>query len=305
MNDYLSFGLGVIAAGLGGEAFVRGSVGLARSLRVSPAIIGATVAAFGTSSPELSVGISSSLAGAPQVSFGDAMGSNILNVAVILGIALLIGGICNPRGNLRNMIAALLIPLITIGLTLDGTLSRGDGIVLLLLFLTWFADVTFEARRQRRAAVVPESEKGWRALLYSAAGLALLAVAGYLIVRGATGIAVSLGLGTFFIGAVIVAAATSVPELATTITSKLRGHDEIGLNTILGSNIFNGLLIVGTVAVISPARVARPDAFTTLGFGFASVVALIPSRGGSIPRWRGFILLALYAAYVVLTAAEA
>jgi len=300
MNDYVALILGVVCAGIGGEFFVRGAVGLAHWARVSPGIIGATVVAFATSSPELTVAINAALAGRPQISFGDALGSNVVNVALILAIALLISGIQCPRNSIkRDFPVALLVPVIIGVLFLDGVLSRIDGLLLLGMFLAWLIAVTIEARKQRSAAEkVLGERRGWLAIILSAVGLVLLVAAGRLIVAGAKGIAISFGVDEFVIGAVIVAVGTSVPELATTVVAKLRGHDELGLGTILGSNIFNGLLIVPVAAVISPISVDLRKVAVALVFGLLAVVFTFPTRRGFIERRRGVLLLVLYAVYL-------
>ena len=153
MNDYLALILGVGCAGIGGELFVRGAVGLAFWARISPGIIGATVVAFATSSPELSVSINAALAGKPQIGLGDALGSNVVNVALILALALLISGIQSPRDSIkRDFPVALLIPIITGVLFLDGELSRLDGLLMLGMFIAWLVAAVIEARKQRSAA---------------------------------------------------------------------------------------------------------------------------------------------------------
>ena len=237
MNDYLALALGVAAAGAGGELFVRGAVGLARSARVSPGIIGATVAAFATSSPELAVSTSAALAGNPRIALGDALGSNIVNVALILGLAALVSRIHYSGDAVRRDFAvALLAPVIIGVLVFDGGLSKVDGSLLIAVFLAWLTLVVIEARKQRSATgVVPGSNAAGSTILLCLAGLALLAVAGHLVVTGAKGLALSFGIDEFVVGATIVAVGTSVPELATAITAKLRGHDELGLGTILAA----------------------------------------------------------------------
>lgn len=300
MNQYLAFALGVVFAGVGGELFVRGTVGLAHWARVSPGIIGATVAAFATSSPELSVSVSSAMAGQPQIALGDSLGSNVVNVVLILALALVISGIQSPRGSLkRDFPVALLVPILTGVLFLDGELSRVDGFLMLGLFAIWIAATVVEARRQRSAAdeVLGEHNK-WLVGVSCAGGFAFLVAAGKLIVMGAKGIAVSFGIDEFIIGATIVAVGTSVPELATTIVAKLRGHDEVSLGTILGSNIFNGLFIIAVAAVIHPIAVAWREVAVALVFGLLAVVCSYPPRSGFIERRRGVLLLSLYASYL-------
>ena len=300
MYDYLALILGVVCAGIGGELFVRGAVGVAQWARISPGIVGATVAAFATSSPELSVSVNAALAGEPQIALGDALGSNVLNVALILGVALAISGIQCPRDSVkRDFPVALLIPAITGVLFLDGELSRFDGALLLGMFAVWLVATVIEARRQRSAAErVLGEQRGRLAALYCLAGLAFLVAAGRLIVAGAGGIARAHDIDEFIVGALIVAVGTSVPELATTIISKLRGHDEVGLGTILGSNIFNGIFIIGVAAVSHPITAAWREVAVTLAFGLLALAFSYPAANGRIERRRGALLLVLYAAYL-------
>jgi cation:H+ antiporter len=301
MTPWLALLIGVACAGVGGELFVRGAVGLATWARVSAGIIGATVAAFATSSPELSVAIGSSVAGQPEISLGDAVGSNVVNVGLILGLALCISGIQAPRPSVRrDFPVALLAPVILGVLSLDGMISRVDGILLLTLFVGWLITVAIAARRERSASgkILGAPNIG-RALLAIVVGLGFLVGSGHFIVTGARGIAVAFGIPEFIIGATVVAVGTSMPELATSIISKLRGHDEIGLGTILGSNIFNGFFIVGVAAVICPIRVEIRPVATALILGLATTALTFPPNGGFIERRRGVMLVALYAIYVV------
>lgn len=300
MNDYLTLFLGVVCAGLGGELFVRGAVGLAHWARISPGIIGATVAAFATSSPELSVSLSAALAGNPDIALGDALGSNVVNVSLILALALVVSGIQSPRDSIkRDFPVAVLVPVFTGLLFLDGVLSRIDGLLLLAMFFAWIVAAVLEARRQRSAAqkVLGEPQRG-RVALSCLGGLALLVAAGSLIVEGARGIAVAFGVGEFLIGATVVAIGTSAPELATTVISKLRGHDEIGLGTILGSNIFNGLFVISVAAIIHPIVVPWEQVATALAFGLVTLVVVYPPRTGFIERRRGVLLLVLYVGWL-------
>lgn len=302
MSDYTALIIGVVCAAIGGELFVRGSVGLAYWARISPGIVGATIAAFATSSPELSVAINSALAGDPAISLGDALGSNVVNVAFVLAAALVISGIQTPRDSIkRDFPAALVIPVLTGILFLDGELSRLDGFLLLGMFLAWLAAAVNEVRNQRRAAEkVPCGKRVWPAVLSCLAGLGFLVAAGKLIVTGARGLAVAFGIDEFIIGAVIVAVGTSVPELATVVVSKLRGHDEVGLGTILGSNIFNGVFIIAVAAIIHPITAPWREVALTLAFGLAALLLAYPSRGGFIGRGRGVLLLVLYGLYLAV-----
>jgi len=301
VSPYLLLLIGVACAGIGGELFVRGLVGIAKWARLSAAIIGTTIAAFATSSPETSVAIGAATSGRPEISLGDALGSNVVNVALILGMALCISAIHSPRSSVkRDFPVALLLPLAIAVLGMDGTLSRLDGGLLLGMFCTWLGFVIRQARAERQAApAAAESVPVRRILLQAAAGLGFLIGSGYFIVAGARGVALAFGVPEFVIGATVVAVGTSMPELATTLIAKLRGHDEIGLGTILGSNIFNALFIVGLAATIHPVQVDRSAVGITLAFGAITTLATFPNRQALIGRGRGIVLLVLYAIYVV------
>jgi cation:H+ antiporter len=282
VESYFSLLIGVACAAAGGEFFVKGAVGLAQWARVSPGIVGVTVAAFATSSPELSVSVNAALAGTPEIALGDALGSNVVNVALILGSAIAIAGFRSPRDALRrDFPVALVVPLVTAVMAFDGVLSRLEGLVLFAGFLVWLTAAVSEARRQRRAATADAAHPGHARS-----------------VPCARGIAKSYGLDEFVIGATVVAVGTSVPELATTIMAKLRGHDEVGLGTILGSNLFNGLFIVSVAAMIHPIPVVSNEVFVALAFGVVALALTLPARDGRIGRRRGALLLLLYAGYL-------
>jgi cation:H+ antiporter len=277
-------------------------VGLAKWARVPAGIIGATIAAFATSSPELAVSVSASLAGEPHIALGDALGSNVVNIALILGIALSISAIRAPRDSIRrDFPVAIIAPVLTAILAFDGKLSRIDGLIMLAVFAAWLAAVVVEVRKQRSKAEQILGEKNrLRIILSVTGGLALLILSGRMIVIGAKAIALSFGLEEFVIGATVVAIGTSMPELATVIISRIRGHEEIGLGTILGSNIFNSFWIVSIATIISPmADLPLREIGVGLGFGVITAAFAFPARSGVIGRARGAILIVLYVAYVV------
>lgn len=300
--DFLVLVGGLACAALGGELFVRGAVGLAEASRIPAGIIGATVAAFGTSSPEISVAINSALSGRPQLALGDALGSNVVNVGLVLGLMLLVGPVRVGGGTIRRDIAAaLVVPLATAGLAVDGGISRADATLLVCVFSVWLVATVLAARRERSAAAEVLGEHSFRrAIPVAAVGLVLLVLAGRLIVSGAKGIGAELGLNAFVVGVVFVAVGTSVPELATAVISRVRGHEEIGLGTVLGSNIFNGALIVPIAAFIAPIDVDWGEIAISLAFGVAVVVAVLPFPSALIGRRRGLLLLSMYASSVVV-----
>lgn len=301
LNDLQALAGGVLMAGLGGEFFLRGVVGLARRLRVSAGVIATTIAAFATSSPEFAVAVTSARAGEPEISLGDAVGSNVVNVALILGLALLVAPVaCTRSAVARELGTALGLPVILGALAWDGQLSRGDGLLLLALFGCWLTAVVRQALAQRRNATPLPPERNFPlAVAAGIAGLACLLAGGHLIVGGAHGIALEFGIPEFVIGATLVALGTSVPELATAVLAQLRGHQEIGLGTILGSNIFNGFAIVGVTALIHPISTGDPQVSVALGAGALTVAIVLPSGTGVISRGRGVLLLAAYGVYVL------
>lgn len=293
---------GVLAAAGGGELFVRGTVGGAARARVAPGIIAATVAAFATSSPELSVAVNSATAGRPEISLGDVLGSNVVNVGLVLAIGILMGGLRPRRRDMRRDIPpALGAPLLILVLGFDGRLSRFDAAILLASFAGWLIFTIVQAARERSAiAEVAADETGWRIIRDGVLGLVLLIVAGRLIVLAASDFGEILGWDTFTVGAVLVAIATSVPELATVVMARLRGHDEVSAGTVLGSNIFNGLLVVGVAAAISPIPIIWDEFRLTVVAGIATVVLIIPGRSGRLAPPRALALLAVYVAYVIV-----
>ena len=305
LQNYLALLGGIVCAGLGGELFVRAAVGLGRAMRVSVSIIGSTIAAFATSSPELSVAVTAALAKQPQIALGDALGSNVVNIALILGLALVISPIQSPRESVRrDFPVALAAPIITALLAIDGTLSRIDGLVLLSGFTAWLVAVILQARRERNVADAAGTPGAWRPALQGVAGLLLLLAAGRLFVSGATGIAQSFGISEFVVGATVVAVGTSVPELATAVIAKLRGHDDVSLGMMLGSNIFNGLWIVAVAAMVFPIALDWREVGLALASGVIVMMTAFPPRHGLLGRRRGAVLIALYVAYVAAVLAS-
>lgn len=292
---------GLTAAAIGGELFLRGIVGLARMLRVPPGVIGATFAAFATSSPELAVAVTAAARGQPELSVGDSIGSNVVNVGLVLGLALLGAPLRVEESSLTlNRAVAIAAPVLTAALLIDGTLSRLDAAILLASFLAWLAATTHGALRVRDAIPVETSSAPLRIALALAGGLAALIGAGHLTVTGARGLGHAIGFSDFVTGATLVAFGTSVPELATTVIAARRGHDDVSVGTILGSNLFNGLFIVGTAASIRPARPAFMEVAVGLAFGLLTTLAMTLARNNELSRHRGAFLLVCYGLYVAL-----
>lgn len=295
----------VALAAVGGEVFLKGILGSADWLRLPKLLVATTLAAFATSSPELTVSVVAALSGAPEIGLGDALGSNVVNIALIFGIALLFGPIRVARAELgRDFALALAVPLLTLWLVADDVVTRLEGGLLLALFAAWIVAVVRAARTGRVADVMPEAvHRPLAVLLFVVGGLAALVAAGRLFVYGASGIAGAFGVDAYVIGALIVAIGTSLPELVTVLLARLRGHDEVGVGTLIGSNLFNGLAIVGTAASIHPIGAPFAEVAATLLAGVLALLLLVPGKSATIGRARGAMLLSCYAAFVVLTVA--
>ncbi len=310
--------VGIVLAAVGGELFVRGAVGIATWARIPAAIVGATIAAFATSSPELSVGVQSALAGTPDIALGDALGSNVVNLTLVVGLVLVLGPVgMDAQPARRELVAAAAAPLLTLVLLLDGTLSRVDAALLLVMFSVWIVAVVREARRIRAGsvpdrdvvadaldAVEVDDRVGRRlAIIGTLVGLVLLVLAGGAIVEAAQSIGDAIGLDPFVVGATLVAFGTSTPELATALVAKMRGHAEIGTGTVLGSNVFNNLWIVGVAAMIRPIEADRSEVAIAIVAGLVALALVArPHRG---QRRAGVLLIAVYAAYATATIAVA
>jgi cation:H+ antiporter len=301
MRDILLFALGIVSAAIGAELFVRGTLGFGRALRIAPGLVAATMGALATSSPELTVAVTSALEGAPQISLGNALGSNVVNIAFILAIALLLAPINADRGSIRRDFSfAVLTPLLLLFVLADGRLTRTDSLLLLAAFAAWMALCMAEARQQRSLANGDAETGLLMPALLSLGGLAFLMAGGQFIVHSGQSMALRFGLSEYVVGATIVSIGTTVPELGTVLLSRLRGHHDISLGTLVGSSIINGLLIVGIAGAISPYDVAISGMLVTLGFGFLAMLLIYPPANGPLSRRRGLVLLALYVANLTL-----
>ncbi len=237
------------------HVFRGGNFKIAMPLYVTDLL--AVLAAFATSSPEMAVSSMAAASGEPGIGLGDALGSNVVNLGLILDIALFFGQLAASLHEFkRDFVLALVVPSLTLLLALDGELSRADGLLLLALCLLWMTLAVRQVVTQCRTTPVTADPPvaAARAGLLLLVMLAALIAAGRLFVTGASGLASAMGVHPYVIGATLVAIGTSLPELVTVLLSRLRSHDDVGLGTLLGSNLFNGLAIVGTATTIQPIR---------------------------------------------------
>ncbi len=300
---------------VGAELLVRGASRLAIAVGISPLVVGLTVVAFGTSAPELSVSVQSAFAGQADLAVGNVVGSNIFNVLFILGLSALVTPLVVAdqlvRLDVPLMIAASVVLVL---LALDGMIGRVEGV---LLFVAIIAYTVFLIRQSRRASgsgpsppigapadgpSAPPGKTSWlRNVLLIGAGLAALVLGSRWLVNGAVTIAETLGVSELVIGLTIVAAGTSLPEVATSLTASIRGERDIAVGNVLGSNIFNILAVLGVSAMVAPdgIEVARSVVTFDMLVMLAVAVACLPIffSGHRIDRWEGGIFLAYYVAY--------
>lgn len=304
MTDLALILAAVLLAAIGGEAFLKSILGAALHLRVPKMVVATTLSAFATSSPELTVSTVAALAGQPEIGLGDSLGSNVVNVALILGLALLYGAFRTRAQDFgRDFYLALAVPVLTFIFIFDGLIERAEALTLLAIFTAWLLWTVRNALRQRAVKMDIEATElsAGKSLLLGVLGLGALILAGRLFVSAASGIAAALAVDAYIIGVVLVAVGTSLPEMVTVILARLHGHDDVGIGTLIGSNIFNGLAIVGLAGTIHPIAVPLTEVALTLGCGIAALLFLLPDRNGLIPRGRAFLLLALYCGFVWAT----
>lgn len=295
----------------GGEALVRGAVAIARRFGISQLVVGLTVVAFGTSAPELVVSIGSALRGLPDIAVGNVVGSNICNIALILGVSSLIRPVRVDRDDIRPdarvMIASALV---LAGLGLTGSIERWQGV---LLFAALIAYVVWSYRRELSAGTESEDWHAEEAREFEAptpplvaiglvaAGVAALVVGADWLVEGATSIASALGVPDAVVGLTVVALGTSLPELATSVIAAFRGHSDVAVGNVLGSNIFNVMSILGLTSIVSPIRISERIAYVDNPVMIVAtlVAAFVLMRWGRIGRPMGAVFFGAYVVYVV------
>lgn len=298
------------------DRFVRSAAGLALRLGISPLVIGLTVVALGTSAPEILVSGSAAWQGSTDMALGNAQGSNVANIGLVLGLVLLLAPLPVSPGLAGRQSVALLLAMAALGFVLhDLSLSRPDALLLLFGLLVFLAATVRQGQRDRRLAAVTEaavkSESSVagslvRQYLTLTASLLLLLAGARLLTWGASMGARELGLSELVIGATILAVGTSLPELATAISSTRRGHHDMTLGNLLGSNAFNIFAVIGTAGIIGPeilnAAVWQRDFLflAVSGLMLLGLIALYTRRQAMIPRYWAWPLLGLYALYLVM-----
>jgi len=310
----LWFIAGLVLLIFGAEILVKGASKIAFSLKISPLVIGLTVVAFGTSSPELAVSIESSLTGQESMTFGTIVGSNIFNVLFILGVSALILPLTVSKQLLRLDVPLMIaLSVLVLLLSLNGVISRFEGAVLAAGLVSYTSFLILQSRKewvQPMEANSNYSEKpGSNIKLWfvnssmAIGGLALLMVGSTWFLDGAVSIAEALGVSETIIGLTIVAAGTSMPEVVTSIMAVIRGEREIAVGNVVGSNIFNILGVLGISAMIAPSGLEITESFIRFDIPVMIAVALaclpIFFTGGVISRGEGALLVSYYIVYTL------
>ena len=309
----LKFAAGLLLLIAGGEVMVRGASRLATALGISPLIVGLTVVAFGTSSPELAVSVQSALSGQGAIALGNVVGSNILNVLLILGLSAVVVPLVVAQRLVRVDVPIMIaVALFVYVIALDGTVSRLEGIALFAGIVAYIVFAVVQSRRESRR-VVSEYEREYAGpqrptpramalnLVLIGVGLVALAAGSGWLVEAAVTLATALGVSQVIIGLTIVSIGTSLPEIVTTVVASMRGERDIAVGNVVGSNLFNLLAVLGVAGIVAPQGIAVPEPVLRfdLPVMVVTMVACLPIffTGYRIARWEGALFLGYYAAY--------
>ena len=298
--DIVFIVLGVAMVLYGADRLTEGASALARKMNVPEIIIGLTIVAAGTSAPELFVSMASALKGTPDLAVGNVVGSNTMNCMLIVGCAAMVAPMTISRSTVKKDIpfsvgASLLLML----LALNSFLGRVDGIILLLGFAAFMAYTLRQAKTDKADEVQAEPSSVWKNVLFLLGGLLLLAVGSNVFVGHASSLALALGVSEGVVGLTVVAGGTSLPELATSVVAARKGQSAIAIGNVIGSNVFNILLILGLTATISPLQITG---ITTIDMAVmllsVALVWLFSFTRFTVERWEGAVLVGGYLVYL-------
>ena len=299
--------IGTILLYIGGEGLVRGAAAIGRHFGVSPIIIGLTIVSVGTSSPELAATLAGVFQGAPAISFGNVVGSNIANLGLVLGLTALIWPLQIAARFIRREVPIMLaVSAATFVVVADGFIGRVEGILLLVCLLVYLRSLmssneTPDVEAEFDRAFGEERQTIWWSLVAILVGIGLLVGGAQVLIQGAVGLARSIGVSERVIGLTIVAFGTSLPELASCVVAAIRREGDLVLGNLIGSNIFNVLFILGTTATIRPflvdTRAVWPDLIAMMIVSFLAWILL--RTGRKLGRYEGLLLMATYVAYVI------
>lgn len=318
------FVAGLILLTVGAEVMVRGASRLASAIGISPLVVGLTVVAFGTSAPEAAVSVQAVLSegGGADLALGNIVGSNIFNILFILGLSASIAPLVVAQQLVRIEIPILIgVSLLLLVFGLDGVIGRANGLILFAGVIAYTVFVIRESRKESKDiqdeyaaqyADTPERHSSiWLNLVLIVAGLSMLVIGANWLVAGAISVARALGISELVIGLTIVAAGTSLPEVATSVMASIKGERDIAVGNVVGSCLFNLLAVLGLAAIVAPEgiNVALSALRFDIPIMIAATIACLPIflTGYAIARWEGLVFLGYYIAYTVyliLSAAE-
>lgn len=299
--QFLILILGFVMLVRGADFFVDGAASIAAKFKIPQLIIGLTVVAMGTSAPEAAVSISAAFKGSADITIGNILGSNILNVLIILGLSALLCPLPVSKSvifvNLPIMIASSVLLLI---LGYDGKISHLDAIIIFACFLGFLTYIIISAIRSNQSGEAIKEMTMARSVVLTVIGLVFIILGSRFTVNSASYIAEKIGLSERFIGLTVVALGTSLPELFTSVTAARKGNADIAIGNIVGSNILNILFIVGISGLIIPVPYAKAFFFdSVVTIGISILLLLLTLRKRELERWSGALMLILYAAYFV------
>lgn len=299
--DILLIIIGVALVLKGADFLTEGASALARRMHVPEIVIGLTIVAAGTSAPELFVSVVSALNGTPDLAVGNVVGSNTMNCMLIVGCAAMVAPMTISRSTVRKDIPfAVMASILLTCIALDNYLGRIDGIILLLGFVVFMAYTLLQAKNGQAE---PQTEvrqlNPWLSLLFLVIGLAMLVAGSNVFVDSASSVAAALGISEGVIGLTVVAGGTSLPELATSVVAARKGQSAIAIGNVIGSNVFNILMILGLTAVISPLQI---EGITTIDMAVMLIsvilVWLFSFTRFTVERWEGASLVGGYLVYL-------
>ena len=298
--------LGFVFLVKGADWFVDGAASIATKFGIPQLIIGLTIVAMGTSAPEAAVSITAAAGGNADITIGNVVGSNILNIFVILGLTALVNPVVVQKSSLIVDIPVVIgITAMIFVMGLDGSISRFDAVIMLIVFVSYLLYLIWDAKRSKALGLETNEDSEEiknlslpKSLIFTVIGLALIVAGSNCVVEGATFIAEKAGLSERFIGLTIVALGTSLPELFTSVTAAMKKNSDIAVGNILGSNIFNILFVVGLSGLIIPVPFQSAFRFDTIVSGIAAILLLLfclPKK--RLSRVAGIIFLICYAVY--------
>ena len=300
--NLLLLAVGFVMLAKGADFFVDGAASIAKKLKIPQLVIGLTIVAMGTSAPEAAVSISAAFQGSAEITIGNIVGSNILNILIILGLSALIIPLRVAKSSIRFDLPVLFGATVVLLLCgLDGTIKWYEGLIFLVIFVAYliFLFKTVKEDPEQSSGEIKEMPV-FKSIIFAILGLVSIILGSNFSVDAATALAKEFGMSERFIGLTIVALGTSLPELFTSVSAAIKGNDDIAVGNILGSNIFNILFIVGLSSILIPVPFdAGFLVDTIISLGAALLILICCIRHKKLQRWSGALMLCGYAMYFV------